>query len=65
MNQIHSAAIDAVEKTANAAAKPMIVMENVEKWYGPYQALHDIVSASYFSGQESWAALGYPGPRAI
>lgn len=30
-----------------------------------YQALHDITSASYFSGQESWAALGYPGPRAV
>lgn len=30
-----------------------------------YQALHDITSAAYFSGQESWAALGYPGPRAI
>ena len=30
-----------------------------------YQALHDITSASYFSGQESWAVLGYPGPRAI
>ncbi|MES2584702.1 MAG: hypothetical protein V4627_18390 [Pseudomonadota bacterium] len=30
-----------------------------------YQGLHDIVSASYFSGQESWAVLGYPGPRAI
>ncbi len=30
-----------------------------------YLALHDIVSASYFSGQESWAVLGYPGPRAI
>ena len=30
-----------------------------------YQALHDIVSASYFSGQESWAVLGYPGPREI
>lgn len=30
-----------------------------------YQALHDIVSASYFSGQESWAVLGYPGPNAV
>ena len=30
-----------------------------------YQALHDIVSASYFSGQESWVVLGYPGPRAV
>lgn len=30
-----------------------------------YQALHDITSASYFSGQESWAVLGYPGPRAV
>lgn len=30
-----------------------------------YQALHDIVSASYFSGQESWAVLGYPGPKTI
>jgi len=30
-----------------------------------YHALHDIVSASYFSGEESWAVLGYPGPRAV
>ena len=30
-----------------------------------YQALHDIVSAAYFSGQESWAVLGYPGPKAV
>lgn len=30
-----------------------------------YQALHDIVSASYFSGQESWAVLGYPGQRPV
>ena len=30
-----------------------------------YHALHDIVSASYFSGQESWAMLGYPGQRAV
>jgi len=30
-----------------------------------YQALHDIVSASYFSGQESWAVLGYPGPKTL
>ena len=30
-----------------------------------YQAFHDIVSASYFSGQESWAVLGYPGPTIV
>ena len=30
-----------------------------------YLALHDIVSASYFSGQESWAVLGYPGPKTL
>lgn len=30
-----------------------------------YQGLHDIVCASYFSGQESWAVLGYPGPKAV
>ncbi len=30
-----------------------------------YQGLHDIVCASYFSGQESWAVLGYPGPKTI
>lgn len=30
-----------------------------------YQGLHDIVCASYFSGQESWAVLGYPGPRPV
>ena len=30
-----------------------------------YQGLHDIVCASYFSGQESWAVLGYPGPKTL
>ncbi len=30
-----------------------------------YHALHDIVCASYFSGQESWAVLGYPGQREV
>lgn len=30
-----------------------------------YQGLHDIVCAPYFSGEESWQLLGYPGPRAI
>jgi hypothetical protein len=30
-----------------------------------YQGLHDIVCAPYFSGEESWAVLGYPGPTAI
>ena len=30
-----------------------------------YQGLHDIVFAVYFSGQESWSVLGYPGPRAV
>ena len=30
-----------------------------------YQGLHDIVCAPYFSGEESWAVLGYPGPRAV
>lgn len=30
-----------------------------------YQGLHDIISASYFSGQESWAVLGYPGPTIV
>lgn len=27
-----------------------------------YQGLHDIVHVPYFSGEESWKALGYPGP---
>ena len=30
-----------------------------------YQGLHDIVCAPYFSGDESWAVLGYPGPLAV
>jgi hypothetical protein len=30
-----------------------------------YQGLHDIVCAPYFSGEESWAILGYPGPLAV
>lgn len=30
-----------------------------------YQGMHDIVCAAYFSGKESWAVLGYPGPQAL
>ena len=30
-----------------------------------YQGLHDIVCAPYFSGEESWGVLGYPGPQAV
>jgi hypothetical protein len=30
-----------------------------------YLGLHDIVCAPYFSGEESWAALGYPGPTSV
>ena len=30
-----------------------------------YQGLHDIVCAPYFSGEESWKVLGYPGPLAL
>lgn len=30
-----------------------------------YQGLHDIVLVPYFSGEESWQALGYPGPKAV
>jgi hypothetical protein len=30
-----------------------------------YQALHDIVFVPYFSGEDSWSALGYPGPIAV
>ena len=30
-----------------------------------YLGLHDLVFAPYFSGEESWAVLGYPGPLAL
>jgi hypothetical protein len=30
-----------------------------------YLGLHDLVCAPYFSGEESWAVLGYPGPTAL
>lgn len=30
-----------------------------------YQGLHDIVFVPYFSGEESWKTIGYPGPRAV
>lgn len=30
-----------------------------------YQGLHDIVCVPYFSGEESWAAIGYPGPYTV
>ena len=30
-----------------------------------YAGLHDIVCVPYFSGEESWKVLGYPGPIAV
>jgi len=30
-----------------------------------YQGLHDLVMVPYFSGEESWAVLGYPGPTLV
>jgi len=30
-----------------------------------YAGLHDIVCVPYFSGEESWNVLGYPGPMAV
>ncbi|MEO7105325.1 MAG: hypothetical protein ABIZ09_03035 [Rhodoferax sp.] len=48
-----------------AAAFQAMRVSSVSLRVQAYQALHDIVSASYFSGQESWAVLGYPGPRAV
>lgn len=29
------------------------------------QGLHDLVMVPYFSGEESWAVLGYPGPTPV
>lgn len=48
-----------------AAALQAMRVSSVSLRVQAYQALHDIVSASYFSGQESWAVLGYPGPKTI
>jgi hypothetical protein len=48
-----------------AAAFQAMRVSSVSLRVQAYQALHDIVSASYFSGQESWAVLGYPGPKTI
>jgi hypothetical protein len=35
-------------------------------WFGllqsAYQALHELIMASWYARPESWAALGYPGP---
>lgn len=30
-----------------------------------YLGLHDIVCAPYFSGEDAWTVLGYPGPLAL
>jgi hypothetical protein len=30
-----------------------------------YHGLHDLICVQYFSGQESWALLGYPGPTPV
>lgn len=55
---------DATVPEISAAFQAMRV-SSVSLRVQAYQALHDIVSASYFSGQESWAVLGYPGPKTI
>ena len=55
---------DATVPEITAALQAMRV-SSVSLRVQAYQALHDIVSVSYFSGQESWAVLGYPGPKTI
>lgn len=30
-----------------------------------YHALRDLTNGSYFSGESTWAVLGYPGPKAV
>ncbi len=29
---------------------------------GAYQALHDLITGSWYSDESAWAAIGYPGP---
>ena len=55
---------DATVPEITAALQAMRV-SSVSLRVQAYQALHDIVSVSYFSGQESWAVLGYPGPKTV
>ena len=55
---------DATVPEITAALQAMRV-SSVSLRVQAYQALHDIASVSYFSGQESWAVLGYPGPKTV
>jgi hypothetical protein len=52
---------DASVADTSAALQSMRVADMTLKQQA-YLGLHDIVCAPYFSGEESWAVLGYPGP---
>ena len=55
---------DATPADTYAALKSMLA-SGTELRIQACQGLHDLVMVPYFSGEESWAVLGYPGPTAV
>ncbi|HJV72993.1 MAG TPA: twin-arginine translocation signal domain-containing protein [Noviherbaspirillum sp.] len=51
-------------------AKPADVAEFLQNWrmsrlgllQSAYQALHDLITGSWYGSESSWEAIGYPGP---
>jgi len=60
-----SSSWDAATTTEVGAALQSMRASGTELRIQAYQGLHDIVCVPYFSGEESWAVLAYPGPYAV
>jgi hypothetical protein len=56
---------DAATTTEVGAALQSMRASGTELRIQAYQGLHDMVCVPYFSGEESWAVLAYPGPYAV
>jgi hypothetical protein len=60
-----SATWDAATVAETSAALQSMRVSSIALKQQAYLGLHDIVCAPYFSGEESWAVLGYPGPHPV
>lgn len=60
-----SASWDSATVAEVSAALQSMRTSGTELKLQAYLGLHDIVCAPYFSGEESWSVLGYPGPTVV
>ena len=60
-----SASWEAATVAETTAALQSMRISGIALRQQAYLGLHDMVCAPYFSGEESWKVLGYPGPIAV